>query len=85
MTDTSASGSGAAFAADAKTHSRFCLTGWFPWDITVSVVVNRRVNGLQSATLRSRQRRTAKIRRAYPIHLPSAGGYRDACSACGFG
>jgi hypothetical protein len=79
MTGMQACGFGAGFAVNAKRHSQFCPTGWFRLGTTACVVDSRPVNGSLLATLRNRQRLTAKIRHACPIHPHCADGYKGEC------
>ena len=52
---------------------------------TACIADSRLVSGSPPAILPSKPRRTAKIRRACPIHPPCADGRSVDCSACGAG
>jgi hypothetical protein len=72
-------------ARRAARPSRFCLPGWRRLHRTRCAAGSKRANESRPATHWNKQRRIAKIQRAYLIHRRCAAGHNGDCSAYGGG
>ena len=85
MTGTNASGCGAESVGRARRPSRSCPIGWRRSAHYSCVADSRLGSASPPVTPWSKPRRTARIRRACPIHRPCADGHNGDCSACAAG
>ncbi len=79
MTGTKAFGCDAESVVRVGRPSRSCRIGWCRPGTTACVADTRRVNVSPQVIPLSKQRRTAKIRRACPIHALCADGRNGDC------
>src|SRR4029077_7542554 len=69
----------------AARRSQSCQIGWHLRDISVCVADNKPVRTSPQGIRLNKHHRTAKIRRAHPIHPPCADGHYGDYSACAAG
>jgi hypothetical protein len=79
MSDTIAFGCGVVSVIHAGKPIQSCRIGWRRPGITAYGADSDPVSGSVPVTPPSKLQRTAKVRTAYPIHPPCAGGHSGDC------